>query len=78
MTYHPSSPVSIAIVLTAATVLVLGYHFGRTHAAWRDVHDAKRAVVVNRRHAWRHTARLVMGTAALLVTLAAAAYDVGH
>ena len=74
MTYHPSSAVSVATLLTAATVLLLGYRAGRTHAAWKDVRDARRALVVNRRHAWRHTARLLGATAAILVTLAAAGY----
>jgi hypothetical protein len=77
MTYNPSAAVSVATVLTAATVLVYGYKFGRTHAAWKNVHNAKRAVVVNRTQAWARTVRLMVGTAALLVTFAAAAY-VGH
>ena len=78
MTYHPTSAVSVATLLTAATVLVVGYHFGRTHAAWKDVHSAKRAVLVNRRHAWRHTLHLVLGAAAIFATIAAAAYGTAH
>jgi hypothetical protein len=76
MPYHPSSAVSVASVLTATTVLVLGYRLGRTHAAWRDVRSAKRSVSASRRAAWRHTVVLVAGAAALLVTLVAAGYDV--
>jgi hypothetical protein len=77
MTYHPTTAVNVATILTAATVLVLGYRWGRTHAAWKDVHAAKRAVAVNRRHAWGHTIRLLLGAAALFATVAAAAYE-GH
>jgi hypothetical protein len=75
MPYHQSSAVSVASLLTAATVLVLGYRLGRTHAAWRDVQAAKRAVVDSRRVAWRHTAGLALGSAAVLVTLFAIGYD---
>jgi hypothetical protein len=78
MTHHPSSEVSVAVVLTAAVTLLLGYRFGRAHASWKDVHNAKRSLLVNRRNAWRHTVHLLVGTAALLLTLVAAAYDVGH
>jgi hypothetical protein len=78
MTYHQSSAVSVASVLTAATVLALGYRAGRTHAAWRDVRSAKRAVTLHRRHAWGHTFRTVVGALAILVTLAVVAYDAGH
>jgi len=75
MPYHQSSAVSVASVLTATTVLVLGYRLGRTHAAWRDVRSAKRSVSASRRAAWRHTFVLVVGTAALLATLIAAGHD---
>ena len=78
MTYHQSSAVSVASVLTTATVLALGYRAGRTHAAWRDVRAAKRAVVANRRHAWGHTLGLLLAAAAILATLAAVAYGAGH
>jgi hypothetical protein len=73
MTYHQSSAVSVASVLTAATVLALGYRAGRTHAAWREVRAAKRAVVANRRHAWAHTVRTAAAAAALLLTIGAIA-----
>ena len=41
MSYHQSSAVSVAAVLTAATVIAVGYRLGRTHSTWRDVHDAR-------------------------------------
>jgi len=75
MSHHQSSAVSVASILTATTVLVLGYRLGRTHAAWRDVRLAKQGVAASRRAAWRHTATLVMGTAAILVTLGFAGYQ---
>jgi hypothetical protein len=78
MPYHQSSAVSVASVLTAATVLVLGYRMGRTHAAWKDVRAAKRAVAVNRRQAWRQTVTLALGTAALLLTILAVGYDLSR
>jgi hypothetical protein len=78
MPHHPSSAVSVAVVLTAAVTLVLGYRFGRAHASWKDVHRAKRSLMVNRRYAWRYTVQLFVGTAALLLTLAAAGYDIAH
>jgi hypothetical protein len=75
MPYHQSSAVSVASVLTAATVLVLGYRLGRTHAAWRDVRSAKRSVSASRRAAWRQTLAVFLGAAAVLATLVAAGYD---
>jgi hypothetical protein len=79
MPYHQSSAVSVASVLTATTVLVLGYRMGRTHAAWRDVRVAKRAVATNRRRAWRHTIIVVLGTVALMAAaLFAAASTSSH
>jgi hypothetical protein len=70
----PMPAVSVASFLTAATVLVLGYRLGRTHAAWRDLRDAKRAISDSRRTAWRHTLVLAMGTVALLASLFVAGY----
>ncbi len=78
MPYHQSAAVSVASLLTAATVLVFGYRLGRTHAAWRDVRAARRAVVDSRRVAWRHTAGLTFGSVAVLVTLLAIGYDLSH
>lgn len=72
MSHHQSSAVSLASLITAGTVLVIGYRAGRTHAAWRDLRDAKKAVGGARRTAWRHTFVLVMGTIALLLALATA------
>ncbi|MEV6492883.1 hypothetical protein AB0M20_30315 [Actinoplanes sp. NPDC051633] len=66
---------SVASVLTATTVLVIGYRLGRTHAAWRDVRSAKKSVSASRRAAWRHTATLFLGTVALVLTLAVAGYE---
>jgi hypothetical protein len=74
MTYHQSSAVSVASVLTAATVIVLGYRAGRTHAAWRDVRSAKRSVLVNRRYAWSHTIRMVVSGLAILAAIATITY----
>ncbi len=76
MTYHPSSAVSVLAVL--ATVVVFGYRLGRTHAAWKDVRAARRAVVSNRRHAWRHTAGLAAVTVALFATLFVTAFEVSR
>lgn len=78
MPYHQSSAVSVVSVLTATTVLVIGYRIGRTHAAWKGVRDAKRAVAAGRRQAWRHTLAATMGAAALLATLVAAGYDLSR
>ena len=75
MPYHQSSAVSVASVLTATTVLVIGYRLGRTHAAWRDVKSAKRSVSAARRMAWRHTLGFVLGAVALVITLAVAGYE---
>jgi hypothetical protein len=78
MPYHPSSAVSVATVMTAATVIVIGYRIGRAHAAWRDVRAAKRDLPAKRRIAWRHTRPLLFGTVFVLLTAAAAAYDATH
>ena len=74
MTQHPGSAVGLATLITAATILILGYRAGRTHAAWRDLREAKKAVKGARRTAWRHVVVLTMGTVALLVTVLAAMY----
>ena len=75
MTYHPISAVSLATILTATTVILIGYRAGRTHAAWRDLRDAKRAVQLNRRHAWAHSVRLAATVLAVLATMLIAAYN---
>jgi len=70
MTSHQGSAVSIASVVTTATFLVLGYRFGRTHAAWRDVRAARRTIVLNRRRAVTSTVRtLAWGAAGAVVAL---------
>ncbi|MFB9361825.1 hypothetical protein [Actinoplanes nipponensis] len=69
---------SVATVMTAATVIVIGYRIGRAHAAWRDVRSAKRDLPAKRRIAWRHTRPLFYGALCLLLSAAAAAYDATH
>ena len=78
MPYHQSSAVSVATVLTATTMIVLGYRAGRTHAAWKDVRAAKHAVRSSRKHAWRHTVVLLAGAVAVLATLLAAGFDLAQ
>ena len=78
MPYHQSSAVSVATVMTAATVIVIGYRIGRAHAAWRDVRSAKRDLPAKRRTAWGHTRPLIFGGVFLVLTLLATAYDAGH
>jgi small-conductance mechanosensitive channel len=75
MPYHQSSAVSVATVLTATTMIVLGYRAGRTHAAWKDVRAAKQAVRAGRKHAWRHTVVLAAGVIAVLAALLTAGID---
>ncbi|MFI5491264.1 hypothetical protein [Actinoplanes sp. NPDC051859] len=78
MTFHQSSAVSVATVMTAVTVIVIGYRVGRAHAAWRDFRAAKREVPARRKIAWGHTRPLVLGAAFVLATLFVAAYDAGR
>ncbi|MEU4241385.1 hypothetical protein [Actinoplanes sp. NPDC026619] len=75
MTYHPSSAVSVAAVLTAATVIVVGYRLGRTHSAWRDVHNARRALRSTRRDALAQTVQFISASVIILATLFAAAFN---
>ena len=75
MPYHQSSAVSVTTVMTAATVIVIGYRIGRAHAAWRDVRATRRDLPNKRRIAWGHTRPLVFGAIFLLLTVTAAAYD---
>jgi hypothetical protein len=74
MTNH-QSPVSVAIVLTAAAVVLIGFRLGRTSAAWRDVRNARRDVPVKRRVAWRYTRGATGGLLVLIAVLAAAVND---
>jgi archaellum component FlaF (FlaF/FlaG flagellin family) len=78
MPYHQGSAVSVATVLTATAMIVVGYRAGRTHAAWKNVRTAKQAVRAGRRHAWRHTVVLLAGTVAVVATLLAAGFDLGR
>ena len=75
MTNHQSSVVSVAVVLTAATVIVLGYGMGRTHAAWLLARATRREVPRLRRIAWAHTRSVAGGILLLLAVLAAAVSD---
>ncbi|MEV4637026.1 hypothetical protein AB0J80_06705 [Actinoplanes sp. NPDC049548] len=75
MSFHE---VSVATVMTAATVIVIGYRAGRAHAAWRDLRAAKRDVPAKRKIAWGHTRPLLLGALFLLATLVAAAFNAGR
>jgi hypothetical protein len=77
MTFHQSSAVSVATIMIAAAVTLIGYRVGRAHAAWRDVRATKRDVPRKRRIAWRHTRPLVLGSVLLLATVAVA-YNATH
>ena len=73
MTYHPTIAVSVAVVLTAAFVVV-SYRAGRTQSAWHEVRQTKRSYLMHRRHAWTETFQFVVGAALVLALLAAAGY----
>ncbi len=70
MPNHPA--VSAAIVLTAVTVVLVGYGVGRAHAAWLDVRLARREVPRARRIAWQRTRGLAGGVLLVLAVLAVA------
>lgn len=76
MTNHQSPVVSIAIVLTAATVIVLGYGVGRTHAAWLLARATRHEVPKLRRIAWARTRGVAGGILLLITVLAAALNDI--
>lgn len=76
MTNHQSSVVSIAIILTAVSVIVLGYGMGRTHAAWQRVSATRHEVPKLRRVAWARTRGVAGGILLLLTVLAAAVNDI--
>jgi hypothetical protein len=78
MPYHQGSAVSVASIVTAAIVVVIGYRIGRAHAAWRDVRLAKHDVPVKRELAWGHTRPLLLGAFLLLLMFVVAAYSAGH
>ncbi|MEV8506427.1 hypothetical protein AB0368_16570 [Actinoplanes sp. NPDC051475] len=75
MTYHVAS---VATVMSATTVIVIGYRAGRAHAAWRDLRAAKRDVPAKRKIAWGRTRPLILGVLFFVATFVAAAYDAGH
>ncbi|MFI7600521.1 hypothetical protein [Actinoplanes sp. NPDC049681] len=75
MTYHAAS---VATVMTATTVIVIGYRVGRAHAAWRDVRAAKRDLPAKRKTAWSHTRPLLLGALFMVATFVTAAYDAAH
>jgi acetyl esterase/lipase len=75
MTYHQSSAVSVAAALTAATVIVVGYRLGRTHSAWRALHDARQALRTTRRDALSHTVSFVAGSVLILAMLFVAGFN---
>ena len=77
MTFHQSSAVSLAM-MTAATVIVVGYRSGRTKSPWRRMHDLRQAARVTRRHARGHTARFLAALVVVLAALFAAAYEAGY
>jgi hypothetical protein len=72
MPNHQSSVVSVAIVLTAVTVIVLGFGLGRASAAWHDVRGARREVPKLRRIAWGRTRGVAGGFLMLIAVLAVA------
>lgn len=74
MSNHPA--VSAAIVLTAVTVVVVGYGLGRAHAAWLDVRGARREVPKARRAAWNRTRGLAGGVVLVLAVIVVAVTDV--
>lgn len=78
MPNHQSSVVSVAIVLTAVTVIVLGYSVGRAHAAWLLVRGTRREVPKLRREAWARTRGLAGGAVLLVAVVAAAVNDLVH
>jgi len=75
MPYHPSSAVSFATIITATTVIVIGYRVGRAHAAWLNYRAARRDVPAKRKIAWGHARPLFLGGLLMLVTFIAAAYN---
>lgn len=76
MPNHQTSDVSVAIVLTAITVIALGYGIGRTHAAWILARGARREVPKLRRVAWAHTRGVAGGIVLLLAVLTVAVSEI--
>ncbi|WP_130508616.1 hypothetical protein [Krasilnikovia cinnamomea] len=69
---------SVASIVTAATVVAIGYRLGRAHAAWRDVGSAKRDVPAKRRIAWGQTRGLLLAGLVVVAILLATAYEATH
>jgi hypothetical protein len=78
MTFHPSSAVSVVSVLTAATVIVVGYRHGHDPSAWRATRRQKRANRHTRPHAWIPTAGFMTVMFVILAVMFAAAFDAGN
>ncbi|MFI5931051.1 hypothetical protein [Actinoplanes sp. NPDC051494] len=76
MTYHPV--VGVATVLTAASILMIGYRVGRTHAAFRDLRAARRDIPGKRKMFWGLARPLILGGLFLLTTFIVAAYNAAH
>ncbi len=75
MPFHPSSAVSVASVLTAATVIVAGYRYGRGHSRWREVRESHRDARATRPYAWVPTAQFLVTLFLIFAALFVAAYD---
>ncbi|WP_250006071.1 hypothetical protein [Actinoplanes sp. M2I2] len=68
---------SVAFLLTAAAVVVAGYHVGRGRFTGRPGRRAPAPGRTTRPYAWIPTARIMAAVALLLVALFAAAYSAG-
>lgn len=78
MTYHPSSAVGVAIVLTVTVVAVIAYRAVRNHLAWRSTHPSRRPSRTGDRRVWPHTLQLTGGIVLVLGTLFAVVWDMGR
>jgi hypothetical protein len=78
MTYHPSSAVGVAIVLTASVVAVIGYRAVRSHIAWRNTHPSRRPARTSDRRVWPPTLQLAGGIVLIFGTLFAVVWDMGR
>jgi hypothetical protein len=78
MSSHQSSAVSVASVLAAMGVLIIGYRVGRTHAAWKGIRVGQRAVRVAHRQAWGYTILMIFGALTLMAGLFYAGFDLSH
>jgi len=78
MSSHQSSAVSVASVLCAVGVLVIGYRVGRSHAAWKGIRVGTRTARVAHRQAWGYTILMIAGALPLAAGLFYAGYDMSH